>query len=99
MAKKAKKTKRAAKPNNGANLGFENRLWEMADKMRGHMDAGEYKHVVLGLIFLKYISDAFRAKFALCDQFQADVAAAERHAKDLSTTIHQRVFGNHHSGD
>ncbi|MBW1834659.1 MAG: N-6 DNA methylase [Deltaproteobacteria bacterium] len=34
--------------NNGANLGFENKLWEMADKMRGHMDAGEYKHVVLG---------------------------------------------------
>ena len=47
--------------NNGANLGFENKLWEMADKMRGHMDAGEYKHVVLGLIFLKYISDAFQA--------------------------------------
>jgi len=50
------------KNNNGANLGFENKLWEMADKMRGHMDAGEYKHVVLGLIFLKYISDAFQAK-------------------------------------
>lgn len=48
---------------NGANLGFENKLWEMADKMRGHMDAGEYKHVVLGLIFLKYISDAFQAKY------------------------------------
>ncbi len=48
---------------NGANLGFENRLWEMADKMRGHMDAAEYKHVVLGLIFLKYISDAFQAKY------------------------------------
>jgi type I restriction enzyme M protein len=51
------------KNNNGANLGFENKLWEMADKMRGHMDAGEYKHVVLGLIFLKYISDAFQAKY------------------------------------
>ncbi len=48
---------------NGANLGFENKLWEMADKMRGHMDASEYKHVVLGLIFLKYISDAFKAKY------------------------------------
>jgi len=52
-----------SKTNNGANLGFENRLWEMADKMRGHMDAAEYKHVVLGLIFLKYISDAFQAKY------------------------------------
>ena len=51
------------KKKNGANLGFENRLWEMADKMRGHMDAAEYKHVVLGLIFLKYISDAFQAKY------------------------------------
>jgi len=47
---------------NGANLGFENKLWEMADKLRGHMDAAEYKHVVLGLIFLKYISDAFEER-------------------------------------
>lgn len=48
---------------NGANLGFENKLWEMADKLRGHMDAAEYKHVVLGLIFLKYISDSFQEKY------------------------------------
>jgi len=47
----------------GANLGFEKKLWEMADKMRGHMDATEYKHVVLGLIFLKYISDVFQEKY------------------------------------
>ncbi len=45
--------------NNGANLGFEEKLWQAADKMRSNMDAAEYKHVVLGLIFLKYISDAF----------------------------------------
>lgn len=45
---------------NGANLGFEQTLWATADKMRGHMDAAEYKHVALGLIFLKYISDAFQ---------------------------------------
>jgi type I restriction enzyme M protein len=44
---------------NGANLGFEEKLWAAADKMRGHMDAAEYKHVALGLIFLKYISDSF----------------------------------------
>jgi type I restriction enzyme M protein len=50
------------KKGNGANLGFENQLWAAADKLRGHMDASEYKHVVLGLIFLKYISDAFQAK-------------------------------------
>ncbi|MCK9150498.1 type I restriction-modification system subunit M [Methanobacterium alcaliphilum] len=44
---------------NGANLGFEQKLWQSADKLRNNMDAAEYKHVVLGLIFLKYISDAF----------------------------------------
>jgi type I restriction enzyme M protein len=45
--------------NHGANLGYENELWRMADTLRGSMDAAEYKHVVLGLIFLKYISDTF----------------------------------------
>src|SRR5437899_871453 len=44
---------------NGANLGFEDKLWKAADKLRSNMDAAEYKHVVLGLLFLKYISDAF----------------------------------------
>jgi type I restriction enzyme M protein len=50
--------------NNGssANLGFEAKLWAAADALRNNMDAAEYKHVVLGLIFLKYISDAFEAK-------------------------------------
>lgn len=43
-------------------LDLESTLWAAADKMRGHMDAAEYKHVVLGLIFLKYISDAFEAR-------------------------------------
>ncbi|MEM2128571.1 MAG: N-6 DNA methylase [Candidatus Methanomethylicaceae archaeon] len=43
----------------GANLGFEEKLWKAADKLRSNMDAAEYKHVVLGLIFLKYITDAF----------------------------------------
>jgi type I restriction enzyme M protein len=49
---------------NGANLGFEAKLWSAADALRNNMDAAEYKHVVLGLIFLKYISDAFEAKHA-----------------------------------
>ena len=44
---------------NGATLGFEAKLWKTADALRNNMDAAEYKHVVLGLIFLKYISDAF----------------------------------------
>src|SRR5258706_16332605 len=51
------------KPNgNDSGLNFEAQLWAAADKMRGHMDASEYKHVCLGLIFLKYISDAFQEK-------------------------------------
>ncbi|MBA1334236.1 MAG: Type I restriction-modification system, DNA-methyltransferase subunit M [Firmicutes bacterium] len=48
---------------NGANLGFEENLWLMADKLRNNMDAAEYKHVALGLLFLKYISDAFEEKY------------------------------------
>jgi type I restriction enzyme M protein len=47
----------------GANLGIEEKLWAAADKMCGHMDPAEYKHVVLGLIFLKYISDSFEDKY------------------------------------
>jgi len=43
----------------GAAIGFEEKLWLAADKLRGSMDAAEYKHIVLGLVFLKYISDAF----------------------------------------
>ncbi len=56
----------------GANLGFEAKLWAAADKLRGHMDAAEYKHVVLGLIFLKYISDAFEERHRLLINATAD---------------------------
>ena len=54
MARTAK-----TKNNSTANIGFEEKLWQAADKLRNNMDAAEYKHVVLGLIFLKYISDTF----------------------------------------
>ena len=47
------------KNNSKGDLGFEQKLWQTADKLRSNMDAAEYKHVVLGLIFLKYISDSF----------------------------------------
>jgi Type I restriction-modification system methyltransferase subunit len=56
------KEKTSISKSNGSSLDFENQLWAAADKMRGHMDASEYKHVCLGLIFLKYISDAFEEK-------------------------------------
>lgn len=45
------------------NVGFEEKLWLAADKLRSNMDAAEYKHVVLGLIFLKYVSDSFVEKY------------------------------------
>lgn len=50
-------------PKNTAEIGFEKQIWEAADVLRGNMDAGEYKHVVLGLIFLKYISDKFEERY------------------------------------
>jgi type I restriction enzyme M protein len=53
-----------SKNNSTANIGFEAKLWLAADKLRSNMDAAEYKHVVLGLIFLKYISDSFEEKHA-----------------------------------
>ena len=59
MAKKKRDTK---SNKNGAMLGFEAKLYQAADKLRNNLDAAEYKHVVLGLIFLKYISDAFEEK-------------------------------------
>jgi type I restriction enzyme M protein len=55
---------RKNKTESGAIVGYEAQLWQMADALRGSMDAGEYKHVVLGLIFLKYISDAFEEQHA-----------------------------------
>ena len=59
MAKKNSAKTAPATATSSANLGFESKLWLAADKLRGTMDSGEYKHVVLGLLFLKYISDAF----------------------------------------
>ena len=62
MAKKKRDTK---SNKNGATLGFEATLWQAADKLRNNLDAAEYKHVVLGLIFLKYISDTFEERYDL----------------------------------
>ena len=54
MAKTAKKT--------APTKTLEQTLWEAADKMRGNLEAGEYKHIVLGLVFLEYVSDAFEER-------------------------------------
>jgi type I restriction enzyme M protein len=69
---------KTATKNNGsaANLGFEAKLWLAADKMRNNMDSAEYKHVVLGLIFLKYISDTFEEMRAKLIAGEGDYAGA-----------------------
>ena len=54
----------AKQNNDGAVVGWEAQLWQTADALRGSMDAAEYRHVVLGLILLKYISDAFEEQNA-----------------------------------
>ena len=69
---KSKSAGAAERSSNGAPLGFEAQLWAAADALRNNMDAAEYKHVVLGLIFLKYISDAFEAKHS---KLEAEKAA------------------------
>ena len=60
----ARAKRNSSSSNNSANIGFEAKLWLAADKLRSNMDAAEYKHVVLGLIFLKYISDSFEEHHA-----------------------------------
>ena len=56
-----------------AKIGFEEKIWEAADILRGNMDAAEYKHVVLGLIFLKYISDKFEERYRELKEEDDDV--------------------------
>ena len=72
-----KKSARKPKASSPAVVGYEAKLWEMADALRNNMDAAEYKHVVLGLIFLKYISDAFEAKHAELLAQKSDGADSE----------------------
>lgn len=72
--------------NNGANLGFEQKLWLAADKLRSNMDAAEYKHVVLGLIFLKYISDSFNEVY---EELKKD---PESDPEDIDEYTARRIF-------
>ena len=75
---------------NGTESGFEAKLWAMADALRNNMDAAEYKHVVLGLIFLKYISDAFEAKHA---ELEAQKAIRALTRKTRTNIAPQASFG------
>lgn len=83
MAKKSKKQ------STSANIGFEETLWLAADKLRGSMDASEYKHVVLGLIFLKYISDSFEEVF---EKIKADPESYEGQSEDKDAYTAEGVF-------
>lgn len=67
----------AKKNGNGTEEPLEKQLWKAADKLRKNIDAAEYKHVVLGLIFLKYISDAFEELFAKLKAEEAQGADPE----------------------
>ena len=82
MARRKDSTKKKSDKSNGANLGFEEKLWLAADKLRGNLDAAEYKHVVLGLIFLKYISDAFESRRAKLEVLCDDPKNTEYHVKN-----------------
>ncbi len=71
------------------NLELEKTLWQAADKLRNNMDAAEYKHVVLGLIFLKYISDAF---VELYDKLEAEKQTTGADPEDKDEYIAERIF-------
>lgn len=75
--RRGRPAKSAASAAHSANLGFEAKLWQAADKLRNNMDAAEYKHVVLGLIFLKYISDTFEEHRAKLIAGQGEYAGAD----------------------
>ena len=82
---KNKNAKVKPKNGNGANLGFEAQLFLAADKLRGNLEPSDYKHVALGLIFLKYISDAFEAKHAAL--LSDDPSAAEDQDEYLAENV------------
>lgn len=70
----------------GANLGFEKEIFAAADKLRGNIDAAEYKNVVLGLIFLKYISDSFESKY------KSLLEEGEEYAEDRDEYLAENIF-------
>ncbi len=73
----------AKKSENTTSIGFEDAIWRAADKLRGNLNASEYEGVVLGLIFLKYISDKFEAKYKeLLEEPDADVEDKDEYEAD-----------------
>ncbi len=84
------RTKTGAAAQSSATIGFEAKLWLTADKLRNNMDAAEYKHVVLGLIFLKYISDTFEEHRAKLVANKGDYKGAD--AEDPDEYKAENVF-------
>lgn len=79
---------------NTADIGFEKEIWKAADKMRGNIDASEYKSVVLGLIFLKYISDKFETKYRqLVDEGEGFEEDKDEYTAEKSSTFPPRPAG------
>lgn len=89
MARKASKT-----ADSTATIGFEAKLWLAADKLRNNMDAAEYKHVVLGLIFLKYISDSFETHHAKHVAGEGDYRGANPEDPDDPSGARQTTKGS-----
>lgn len=71
---------------NSANLGFEKEIFKAADKLRGNIDAAEYKNIVLGLIFLKYISDSF------IERYEELVAEGDGFEEDRDEYLAENIF-------
>jgi len=69
---------------------LEKKLWKAADKLRKNIDAAEYKHVVLGLIFLKYISDAFEELYSKLKEGKGEYEGAD--PEDKNEYIAEKVF-------
>lgn len=77
---------RTKKATNTADIGFEQKIWKAADKLRGNIDASEYKHVILGLIFLKYLSDHFE------EQYQKLISDGEGFEEDPDAYTEDNVY-------
>lgn len=72
--------------NTTADIGFEKQIWDAACVLRGNMDASEYKNIVLGLIFLKYISDRFE------ERHQQLVNEGDGFEEDIDEYISEGIF-------
>ena len=84
----------AKQEKNTISIGFEEKIWQAADTLRGNLNASEYEGVVLGLIFLKYISDKFEAKYSeLLNDEYADAEDKDEYMADGVFFVPQQHVG------